>query len=67
MVKKGESDYPENRQVVRIFPSVHGGTHVINYAGDNKALNNFLSAFDIWSGSGHFKWSDLVRNGQGVF
>lgn len=64
MVKKGESGYPEDRQLVRISPSAHGTAHVVNYAADNNSLNGFLSAFDIWGNNGEFKLSDDGKHSE---
>lgn len=53
------SNYPECRRYIRIFPSVHNTTLVVNYMADNNYINGFLTAFDIFSNyGGNFKLSD---------
>lgn len=52
------TNYPENRRMIRIMPSVHNTTTVINYCADNSELNSFLQAYDVWGSSGCFKPSE---------
>lgn len=51
-------NYQEARRMIRIMPSVHNTTTVINYSADNCELNSFLCAYDIWGSNGCFKLSD---------
>lgn len=46
-----------NRNIVYVYPSVHGTTNVINFAGKNNNVNTMLSYFDVWGSTGEFKWN----------
>lgn len=63
-MRRSESSYPAERQVVHIFPSAHGTACVVNYAADHNSLNDFLSMFDIWEGNGEFKLSDDGKHSE---
>ena len=42
-----------DRKIVFAYVTPHNTTNVVNYDYDNKKLNDFLSAFDVWGSKGY--------------